>query len=117
MHTQLGVAKVEWNEIIALAGVFTGASVAAYLGYFRKAPDQPQKQIELAGALVDSTPVMQLAAALEAHNLEMIAARLDREKERQVGYRTIEVGVRLADEIEELRRAVSDVANQIARSK
>lgn len=73
--------------------------------------------VEVAGALVDSRSVDRLTAAIEAHTMEMIAHRQDAEKARKARYRALEVMTGFAGEVEELRRAVVDMTNQIARSK
>ncbi|TGT72888.1 hypothetical protein EN802_13495 [bacterium M00.F.Ca.ET.159.01.1.1] len=108
----------DWNNVITLVGVGLGTSVAAYVGYFRKgAVAPPSEHVEIAGALVDSTAVKQLAAAIEAHTVEAIAQRLDAEKERQLGYRKLEAATRLIDELGELRHEVGDLAKEIARKR
>ncbi|WP_181173744.1 hypothetical protein [Mesorhizobium sp. B2-3-12] len=62
-------------------------------------------------------PVKALAAAIEGYTLEAIAHRVDAEKQRQVGYRFIEVANRAVDEIAELRREIGDLAKEVARGK
>ncbi|WP_208695512.1 MULTISPECIES: hypothetical protein [unclassified Mesorhizobium] len=49
--------------------------------------------------------------------VEAIAQRVDAEKQRQVGYRVIEVANRAVDEIAELRREIGDLAKEVARRK
>jgi len=75
------------------------------------------KTLVLDGALVDSSSIRMLTAAIEAGTLELITGRHDAEKARQAGYRMIETVAKLGDEVEELRRVVQDMSNQIARSR
>jgi hypothetical protein len=56
---------------------------------------------EVSGALVDSASVKMLAAAIEAHTLELITARKVREKTHEDGVKTLAA---LREEIQELRR-------------
>lgn len=108
----------DWNNVITLVGVGLGTSVAAYVGYFRKgAAAVPSEHVEIAGALVDSTSVRQLAAAIEASTMESIARRHDAEKDRQVGYRLVEALTRVVDEISDHRREIGDLAKEIARKR
>ena len=107
------------DQIIPIAN-FIGLGILGILAYFgqrwgKAAPTAQDRTYEVAGALVDSEAIKLLAAALEAHTLENIASRQDREKCRQATYRSIEAAGKVAGEIEELRRAVGDLANQIAR--
>ncbi|WP_192246019.1 hypothetical protein [Mesorhizobium silamurunense] len=77
----------------------------------------PTGEVELAGALVDSAAVKMLAAAIEANTAESIAARKDREKDRQALYRLIEMGNRFVDEVSEMRHEIGDLSKEIARRR
>jgi hypothetical protein len=107
---------VESNEIVTTIGVFFGAGIAAYVGYFLKAKP-PGKQIEVAGALVDGSSAKDLAEALRDHATAIRDGRDDAEKGRKVAYELREQIGKLTDEVEELRRVVGDGANQIARRR
>lgn len=109
------------EQIVPIAN-FIGLGLLGLLAAFghrwgKSQPTPVEKSLEVAGALVDSGAVKQLAAAIEAHTLEAMSQRHDSEKSRQATYRLIEIAVRMVDEMEELRRAVADVANQVARMK
>lgn len=77
----------------------------------------PTGEVELAGALVDSTAVKMLAAAIEASTTESITARKEAEKDRAASYRLAEVGSRLADELSDIRREIGDLTKEIARRR
>lgn len=64
-------------------------------------------------------PRFQLRSRMAAWRVpvEAIAQRVDAEKQRQVGYRVIEVANRAVDEIAELRREIGDLAKEVARRK
>lgn len=118
LTTHCGAAQVEWNEIVTLAGVFFGGALAAYFGYSRKTPAlDSTKHVEFAGALIDSSAVKQLTAAVEAHTLEAITARHEREKERRIGHEIVEALETLAGEMKEQRQAMVNLSMEIARSK
>ncbi|MCF6126084.1 hypothetical protein EN904_10605 [Mesorhizobium sp. M7A.F.Ca.CA.001.07.2.1] len=76
-----------------------------------------ERQVEVAGALIDNSAVKELAASIEGYTMELIAGRADNEKQRQAMYRLIEVGNRFVDEVGDLRRDIGDLAKEIARSK
>ncbi|WP_376704666.1 hypothetical protein RQ479_07945 [Mesorhizobium sp. ISC25] len=109
------------EQIIPFAN-FVGLGLLGILAAFglrfgRSNATPGERQLEIAGALVDSAAVKQLASAIEAHTLETVACRLDAEKARQAMYRMIEVGNRIVDELGDMRREVGDLGKEIARSK
>ena len=109
------------EQIIPVAN-FIGLGILGILAYFgqrwgKTQPTPAEKQLEIAGALVDSAAVKQLASAIEAHTMEAIAQRKDAEKGRQATYRMIEVGNGLVDELSEMRREISDLAKEVARRR
>jgi hypothetical protein len=50
-----------------------------------------------------------------AHTVELITARHEAEKAREIGYRLIKAPENIADELVEVRRAAGDLAKEIAR--
>lgn len=106
------------EQIVPIAN-FIGLGVLGIVAFFGqrygRSKGGADKTVEVAGALIDAESVRQLTGAIEAQTMETIATRKDNEKARQVAYRAVEGVNKLADEIEELRRAVADVATQIAR--
>jgi hypothetical protein len=102
-------------------GVLIAAAVAALAGYFGPRlfgkPPLPDKTVEVAGALVDARSVERLTAAIEAHNMEIVAIRHDAEKARQVGHKLVDAIEQVAGELEELRRGISDIRVDLARMK
>jgi methyl-accepting chemotaxis protein len=58
-----------------------------------------------------------LTSAVEAKTMEGIASRQDAEKTRQVGGKLVDATNQLSDQVEELRRVMQDMSNQIARSR
>lgn len=109
------------DYVIPLAN-FIGVGILGILAYFgqrwgKSSPTPDERQIEVAGALVDSNAVRELTEALEAHTSEMAAMRLGGDKARQAQYRTIEIGNQLSNEIAELRHELGDLTREIARAK
>jgi hypothetical protein len=109
------------EQVIPLAN-FIGLGILGLVGAFglwwgqrKKTPGE--RTLEVAAALVDGEAVRLLAAAIEAHTVEMIASRHEAEKARALGYRLVEAVPGIAGELEELRRNVGELANQIARKK
>ncbi|MBZ9719085.1 hypothetical protein LB519_14650 [Mesorhizobium sp. AD1-1] len=96
---------------------FLGLLAIFGLKYGGKTATPAERQVEVAGALVDNSAVKALAAAIEGYTLEAIAHRTDAEKQRQVSYRVIEVANRAVDEIAELRHEIGDLAKEVARGK
>ncbi|TPL30160.1 hypothetical protein [Mesorhizobium sp. B2-4-7] len=94
-----------------------GVLAAFGLGYGRKNATPAERQVEVAGALVDNSAVKELAEAIESYTKELIEGRADDEKQRAALYRLIEVGNRFVDEVGDLRRDVGDLAKEIARAK
>lgn len=93
--------------LLALLGVRFG----------RRTPTPVERQVEVAGALVDNSAVKNLAEAIEAHTVEAIAQRVDAEKNRQAAYRLIEVLSRFVDEASDMRHEIGDLAKEIARKR
>lgn len=109
------------EQIIPIAN-FIGLGLLGILAYFgqrwgKAQPTPTDRTVEVAGALVDSESVRLLAAALEAHTMETIESRKDAERMRQLGHRLVDALNQVGGEIEEIRRAVSDLAKEIARMK
>ena len=100
-------------NIIGIAFLGIAAAIGHRWGKSRQTP--AEQTVEVAGALVDNRAVDRLTAALEAHTMALAAAHADHEKARQLGYKLAEALGKVADEVEELRRAAQDVATQIAR--
>lgn len=96
---------------------FLGLLAIFGLRFGRSNATPAERQVEVAGALVDNTAVKQLASAIEAHTLEAMTQRLDAEKQRQGLYRLIEVANRVVEEMAELRREIGDLAKEVARRK
>jgi len=109
------------EQLVPIAN-FVGLALLGLLAMFglrfgRLNPGTGASEVEVAGALVDSTAVKALASAIEAHTMEAIAQRVDAEKNRQAMYRLIEVANRFVDEVSDMRREIGDLAKEIARHK
>jgi hypothetical protein len=109
------------EQLVPIAN-FVGLALLGLLAMFglrfgRLNPGAGASEVEVAGALVDSTAVKALAAAIEAHTVEAIAQRVDAEKNRQALYRLIEAANRFVDEVSDMRREIGDLAKEIARHK
>ena len=114
----LGIPAEQLVPIANFVGLaLLGLLAMLGLRFGRSTITPAERQVEVAGALVDNSAVKQLAGAIEAHTLEAIAQRLDAEKSRQLGYRMVEALNRIVDEVADLRRDIGDLAKEIARSK
>ncbi|TIR24044.1 MAG: hypothetical protein E5X34_13400 [Mesorhizobium sp.] len=94
-----------------------GVLAAFGLRYGKKTPTPVEHQLEVAGALVDSKAVKQLAEAIEAHTREAGAQRTDAEKSRQLGYRLIEAINHFTGEVSDLRQEIRNQTMEIARKR
>lgn len=94
-----------------------GVLAAFGLKFGKNTPTPADRQVEVAGAIVDNSAVRELAVAIQAYTAESIASRLDADKARKTLYRLAEVGDRLVDEISDMRRELGDLAKEIARAK
>lgn len=88
---------------------FIGLGLLGLLAWFGQRWGQRQvtpaeKQIEVAGALVDSTSVRQLTAAIEALNVQYAQNRADADRTRKLGHELVEAMESVARELGEVRR-------------
>lgn len=106
------------DNFIPLANFFGFAILGALsilgLRWGAKNPTSAERQVEVAGAIVDSDSIRQLTAAIEAHNMELIASRVDHDKLRQVGYRLCEAIERASNELREIRSGMYELTKEVA---
>ncbi|WP_309084142.1 hypothetical protein [Chelativorans sp.] len=89
------------------------AAFGLWWGQRRKPPEE--QTMEIAGALIDSGAVKQLAAAIEANNVEQVQNRQAAERNRAVLHTICENSEDLAREIGELRREMRELGNAIRK--
>lgn len=88
----------------ALVILITGLAVGLGLKRGTKTPaPQPSNTIEVAGALVDSSSIRMLTAAIEAHNIERAQDRDQARADRRVANELIEAIQDLTKELSEIR--------------
>ena len=112
---------IQADQIVPIANLI-GLGILGVLAAFghrwgKNQPTPAEKTMEVAGAIVDNGAVRELAAALRAHTAECILERQDGERARKAFYQLAEIGVRLVDEISDMRREIGDLAKEIARRK
>jgi hypothetical protein len=104
-------------EHVTTIANFIGLGILGLLAYFgqrwgKAQPTPAEKQVTLAGALVDSTSVRELTAVLEAHRKENEDGRHQMRRAVDALQKLVAAIEKLADETEEMRRD-----NQIGRIK
>lgn len=92
-----------------------GVLAAFGIWYGQRKPTAADRAVEVAGALVDSKSVLQLAAAIEAQTLERMTARHDAEKTRKLGYEMHETFCDLVKELQEIRRELRELGNAVMK--
>lgn len=108
------------EHVVPIANLI-GLGILGLLAFFgqrwgKARPTPAEKNIvEVAGALVDSTAVQHLAAAIEASTVESMEARAQIKAGIEAIFKLARVLDHGTGEVEELRRAIGDLANQIAR--
>lgn len=108
------------EHVVPIANLI-GLGILGLLAFFgqrwgRARPTAAEKNfVEVAGALVDSTAVQHLAAAIEASTVESVEARMQMKVGFEAVFKLARVMDRGTGEVEELRRAIDNLANQIAR--
>ncbi|NMG39870.1 hypothetical protein GRZ55_11510 [Chelativorans sp. ZYF759] len=87
---------------------FIGLAVLGLLAWMGQRWGQRQtaregSTMEIAGALVDSSSIRELTAAVSAHTAECAALRQENERARKLGYEIIETLGGLTRELSEIR--------------
>ncbi|TPN43191.1 hypothetical protein [Mesorhizobium sp. B1-1-7] len=114
----LGIPAEQLVPIANFVGLaLLGLLAMLGLRFGRGTATPAERQVEVAGALVDNSAVRELASSIDGYTLELSAGRADNEKQRQALYRLAEVGSRFVDEVADLRRDIGDLAKEIARAK
>lgn len=95
------------EHVIPIAN-FIGLGILGLLAYVgqrwgQRTPSPSEKAVEVAGALVDSQSVKDLAAAIEKHTAECAAMRQDSERARRLGHELVEAVGELTKELTEIR--------------
>ena len=98
-----------------LGTVLLGVVVALGQRWGKSQPTPAERTYEVAGALVDSEAIRLVAAAIEANTMEAIEGRHQMRRAVECMTKFVTAIDNGAGEVEELRRAVGDLANQIAR--
>lgn len=91
-------------------GVAVAVSLLLILLGYRKGTEQPQKQVEIAGAIVDNTAIFKLASAVEQHN-HLMAQNMDLTRHM------IEAFNRHSEEIRDLTREIREGITSILRHR
>jgi len=101
------------NATILLLTALIGYA-AVYVGRRAKPEQEPAATVKMDGmTIISSEPLSALSRSIECLTLESVALRRDAEKIRQVGYRNLELGGRLKEELEELRVEIRRVGDAL----
>ena len=96
----------DWARVLFY--VFATAFAAGLFIYGKYQPQKASRSgeapaFELKAAMVDSSAVQQLTAAIEAQNVEARLDRVDSEKSRKLGHELVEAIEALTKELSEIR--------------
>jgi hypothetical protein len=100
----LGIPIEHFVPIAQFLGAALVGLLAIYgIRYGQRTPTPAEKSVEIAGALVDSQSVKDLAIAIEKHTAECAAMRQDGERARRLGHELVEAVGELTKELTEIR--------------
>lgn len=116
---------MDWSNITQVENVANGLliiilGILSWLGWNRgKGKGRPEQTAEIAGAIVDNSALLKVAAAIEAQTLEMIAHRMqqkDLATSEKDNARAIERGLlAMTKEIEDAKDEIRRLGDSLTR--
>lgn len=112
----------DFVTIVTTVGMGVGAGIAAIvarLGWKSgdKSITKPEELVEIRSAIVDSSAIDRLTASIEAHSMNLIAAKVAAAEITKDFDRVLTAFENMATELRELGREIREAAREASRTK